>query len=128
LSVSVDTRCAGQDSEVTNTFEDDRLDDDTIAQLSDDLEHFRLENIRQRNIEKAREAAVSYCRDVRSKSERLMVECIRVINLLGTNQVNDEEDVAQKKGMVERLLKEMCRPAGVHQQQPPPSAKRPRNH
>ena len=126
MSVSVVANGKDPDSEITKTYEDTQLDDDLIAKLIEVAECYSLEDIRQRNLDGDRDAAVSYCRAVKSKSERLTMECKRVINLLGTNQVADEEDVAQKKGVVEYLLHQMCSPAGDHQQLPLPSAKRPR--
>lgn len=106
--------------------DDGQLDDDQIAESAEVAERYRIEDIRQRNLDGDRDAAVYYCRAVKSKAETLTMECKRVIQLLGTNHVADEEDVAQKKGVVEYFLHQMRSPAGDHQQPPLPSAKRPR--
>lgn len=126
MSVSVVTNGSGPDSKITTTYDDSQLGDDLIAKLTKDAERYRLEDIRQRSLDDARDAAVSYYRAVKSMSERLTMECKRVINLLVTNQVTDEEDLAQKKEMVEHILHQMRSLAEYRQQQPLPSAKRPR--
>jgi len=108
LSVSVVANGTGPDSEITKTYEDTQLDDDLIAKLTEVAECYSLEDIRQRNLEKEREADAAHYRDMESKSGRLALECKGVINLLGTN---DEEDLAKKKEMVERLLLELRSPA-----------------
>ncbi len=61
----------------------------------------------QLDLEKARDSAIAYCRDVQSRLEKGLKKCKQVINTLGTNQVTSKEEIEEKKQMIECVLNEI---------------------
>ena len=79
-----------------------------MARLVEDAERYRLEDVRQREFERAKESMVSYCQDAKLRLEIGAAGCDQVINLLVTDQVTNKEDIERKKEEIENLLKLIC--------------------
>ena len=97
-----------KESQVTVVYEDARLTEEVVVRLVEDAERYRLEDVRQREFERAKESMISYCQDVKLRFERGAVGCDQVINLLVTDQVTSKEDIDRKKEEIENLLKQIC--------------------
>ena len=92
-----------KESQVTVVYEDARLTEEVMARLVEDAERYRLEDVRQREFERAKECMISYCQDVKLRLERGAVGCDQVINLLVTDQVTNKEDIERKKEEIENF-------------------------
>ena len=95
---------------MTVTYEETGLSDDVIALLVEDAMRYSLDDVlirEQLDLEKARDSAIAYCRDVQSRLEKGLKKCKQVINTLGTNQATSKEEIEEKKQMIECVLKEI---------------------
>jgi len=112
---------------VTVIYEETGLSDVVIAQLVEDAQRYSLDDVQireQLELEKARDSAIAYCRDVQSRlekglkkckqvintlgtNEKGLKKCKQVINTLGTNQATSKEEIEEKKQMIECVLNEI---------------------
>ena len=95
---------------MTVTYEETGLSDDVIALLVEDAMRYSLDDVlirEQLDLEKARDSAIAYCRDVQSRLEKGLKKCKQVINTLGTNQATSKEEIEEKKQMIECVLNEI---------------------
>ena len=74
-----------------------------MVRLVEDAECYRLEDVRQREFERAKESMVSYCQDAKLRLEIGAAGCDQVINLLVTDQKTSKEDIDRKKEEIENF-------------------------
>ena len=115
MKIAVEERSLLPESSISITYDDARLAQEDVTQLALEMKRFRLEEIRQRDLEKAKSDLKNYCHDLKWKQERIakrknavVKKCNEVIKSLESpDQLMDNKEVEQAMGEMQRLFDEI---------------------